>query len=71
MTITCFAHCGAIPAEAMPLLVKAFTLIAAQRGIITDTGKAANLAEDLVHLHIRCEWSFSKLMFLYGHEDAR
>jgi hypothetical protein len=54
MTITCFAHCGAIPAEAMPLLVKPFGLIAAERGIIADTGKGASLAEDLVHLHIRC-----------------
>jgi hypothetical protein len=71
MTTTCFAQCGTIPAEAMPLLVKAFTLIAAERGIITDSGRAANLAEDLVHLHIRCRWSISKMMLLYLDKDAR
>jgi hypothetical protein len=70
MNEKCFAHCRNLPADAMPLLLKAYNLIAAARGLIPDTGKAANLATDLVDLYVERPRSVRELVLLYTQSAA-
>ena len=55
----------------MPKLLKAYKQIAAARGLIPDTGKAANLATDLVNLYREKPQSLSKFVMLYTQSSHR
>jgi hypothetical protein len=61
-----FSHCGHIPAEADQALSKAYESISSSRNLIPDTGKAANLATDLVDLYRQRPRSAIQLIKLYA-----
>jgi hypothetical protein len=71
MTERSFAHCHNVPPDALPKLLSAYKRIAAARGLIPDTGKAANLATDLVNLYLEHPKSLSKFVMLYTQSPHR